>query len=199
MPTKLITSPVTGNNNNSYVTYDEAVAYFEDRLYTDAWDALNPGDVDTDENPDPNRVKRENALITATHIIDTSFAWIGSIRRYDGIEENLRQRLQFPRYGLRDYDGYYIDDKTIPRKVKQAVCEMALVLLEGNPKSDTPLDSGISEIKVDTIQLKFNKDNFTGDQQFDGNGIPMKIVSLLREFIDKSTNVNNGVLEVVRK
>ena len=137
--------------------------------------------------------QKDVPLIWATSLIDKSFDWQG--RRL--IEE---QTLQFPRYGIVDYDGYYFEPQTtpFPKKLKDATCEMALTLLSNNPVSDSPLDSGITEIKVDTIMLKFDKDGFTGDSKFDGNGIPMKVVSLLKEFIYTSTNVQDGIVRVAR-
>jgi hypothetical protein len=102
----------------TYVTVAEADAYFEDRLFAEAW-----------ENADPTT--KDKAIKMATKLIDR--------QPLKGRVVDVGQPLAFPRafIGNRtvsrqqyiDVDtGWYYED-TVPQRVKDACCEQAMFLL----------------------------------------------------------------------
>lgn len=114
---------------NSYISVQDADAYFADRLDADAW-----------ENADSET--KAKALITATKRIDA--------QRFQGIPKDPQQALQFPRcYRAMDRQtatialelrdplmehrhlmlGAYLCETDVPQAVKDATCEEALYLL----------------------------------------------------------------------
>lgn len=103
-----IDATVGGANSNSYVTLNEANAYFAERIYADAWDVL---------------VDQEQALVTATQRIDQE--------GFMGDRASETQALKWPRSGVYS-DGVLIADTAIPQKVKDAQCELALTLAASN-------------------------------------------------------------------
>lgn len=105
----------------SMVTTEEAVAYLEGRLDSDAWDQAQPE-------------RRDKALRTATRQLNNL--------TYVGIKADADQAHAFPRtYTMQpamdarmrgDGAAVYTED-AIPAFVKEAVCEHALFLLEQTP------------------------------------------------------------------
>lgn len=129
-------STVAGAQANSYVSLEDAEAYFEGRLVSELWEQL------TDD-------QKKKALITATRRIDRE-KFGGQITLY-GV-----QSLQWPRTGVvsRDYINsrdvaptfeptgfYYVDANTIPDELKQATCEQAyFYLLQAADETTTVSD-----------------------------------------------------------
>lgn len=102
-------STVGGNAANTYVSMDEATAYFATRSGADAQVWRDSSDTD----------KKAMALISATARLDQE--------AFEGTRTTATQRLAFPRDGLYTYDRQTIDETTVPRAVKDACCEQALV------------------------------------------------------------------------
>jgi hypothetical protein len=101
---------------NSYLTVDEADSYFGDRFGADAW-----------TNADP--ITKAKALVTATDTLE-SLKWAGSV-----IDP---QALAFPRVGafFDPHTGTMQQLTPIPNRILNAVCELAIHLLEnGLPNS----------------------------------------------------------------
>ena len=112
---------------NSYVDMPTAQNYFDNRLYSDAW---NNATVDD----------KTKALIMASKKIDRL-----PIR---GVKANYLQAMEFPRAIMTDYrywqymsltlninyNGYWYIEPAVTDNVKNAVCEEALALLQGIPK-----------------------------------------------------------------
>jgi len=101
-------------NTNSYVDLTSADDYFEDRIDSASWDAAD----DT---------LKEKALVTATTIIDER-PWIGSA-------VSPSQALAWPRKNAIYYDTRMgqeitIADTVVPERVKTAVYEQALHLID---------------------------------------------------------------------
>lgn len=158
MPTLVPTAGAA--NANTYVSLDEATAYFESRVPLDPpWD--------------PSGELSAAALIMATRVLDsmsvarrrlvldgrggpsgrpyyiTSRAWTGEIATQE-------QSLAWPRSGMYDRLGRVLSDSVIPAELKDAQSELAGQLLI----SDTTLDNdvivqGIKEIRAASVQLKF--------------------------------------------
>lgn len=120
MPESPIDATVGGEESNSYVTLEEAEAYFAQRLHAAAWD-------------DASEADHEKALLTACRHIEACQIRVhrrpyGSTSLFGGdpLEPAYpTQALKFPRKRDQDATGAYI----IPRPVKDAECEEALVLL----------------------------------------------------------------------
>lgn len=107
MPPTLDATP-GGAAANSYVTVVEADAYFSARLFADKWTGALPD-------------AKTTALLMATARVDQE--------AYTGEPTTLTQRLKWPLTGVLDDAGRDVDDRTIPRAVKDATCEIALALL----------------------------------------------------------------------
>lgn len=156
MPT--IVTALTDPARNSYLSLEDANTYHDERLHSEAW----TGEEDDDQ--------KRRALIWATHILDNTFRWRGY-----RVEEE--QPLQFPRYGISDYDGWLLSEKSIPRKVQDATAELALELLSGDRTlNDEPGSAGIRELKVGSVELKFDPKDRPGI-------ISSPIRDMLSEFI----------------
>jgi hypothetical protein len=95
---------------SSYVTTDEADAYFQGRLQTGAWDSATQED-------------KQKALIQATTAIDNL--------AFEGRKLDPQQELEFPRFAFNYLLTDLVYDGNIPFTLKYGVCEQALALLNG--------------------------------------------------------------------
>lgn len=126
---------VGGSNSNSYATEVAATAYLtSERLYVTAWTSAT---VPT----------REQALIWATLLIDSSF-------EFDGYKLSSGQALRWPRDGALNADGEDIDSSTIPALIFKATCILALYLITSNRLTDPAIAGlGLKEAKVGPIHV----------------------------------------------
>ena len=103
---------------------------------------------------------KEKALIQATSMLDEYFNWFGTILDED-------QRLGFPRSSAYDREGNSYDREEVPRELKDATCEMALRLLQGDSMTEPTLTTqGFSEVTLGPINVKVdtsNKDDVVAD------------------------------------
>jgi len=155
-------------NTNSYVTTTEADTYFSTRIDADEYTSA----VDT---------LKEQALVTATQLIDNR-AWIG-------IAVSSSQALAWPRKQATYYDPRLGQDITIaenecPSQVKIAVYEQALHLLQ-NEDLIAQKTQTFESISVGSISLS------------DSNGdvsrtsiTPSIILKPLRPLISRGMNSN---------
>jgi hypothetical protein len=91
-------------NANGYVLKAEFEAYWAERAIT-----LPDGDED-------------GAIIRASQWLDNTYR-----PRFQGYRRNLRlQSMEWPRVGVTDRSGVYVDFTTLPAEIKQAVCEAAI-------------------------------------------------------------------------
>lgn len=135
---------------NSYLSMEEAVAYFNNRLYADAWNNSNDDD-------------RARSLITATASIDRM--------TYKGRKKDSNQILQFPRAyrinplyhpqvigNLPDYEnveGWYLE-KEVSERVKASCCEEALAILErGNNQRRKLQAEGVRSYSIGKLSETF--------------------------------------------
>lgn len=127
------------SNSNSYVDLAEADTYFESHpYYADAW-------ADIVDN-----TRRSDLLISASLWLDTNFEWIG-YKRFE------TQAMGWPRTGAYDRYGYLISDLLVPRELKYATAEMAFHLSKGDPAEATQVGAGITDLRIDVIELTFDK------------------------------------------
>lgn len=96
-------------DSDSYVSVEFADSYFSARGVS-AWK-----DVEDEV--------KEQCLVRATDYIDNMFRWYGK-------KMSASQALRFPRVNLKDYEGNEITG--IPNCIKQAVCDVAMITLDGS-------------------------------------------------------------------
>lgn len=112
---------------NSYISEADADTYFADRLNAESWTGDN----------------RSKALIQATKMID--------FKKFKGVKTSEAQALKFPRIGLVD-DGVIVDRDTVPQKVKDATCELAIYLLQEDYSAPDDL-AEFGSVKVGSIEV----------------------------------------------
>lgn len=116
---------------NSYISEDDADAYFAARLYSDAWDSAT---TDT----------REKAILMACRVLESQVAWMGQPLAAD-------QVMAWPR----KLPIYQADVAYIPETIGEAQAELALYLLGTDP-TVTPKTAGYKSLTVDTLKLEVN-------------------------------------------
>lgn len=149
----LIVEDGTGKEDaNTFINLYDANAYFDARINNDAW-------LLADED------KRSRSLAQASRILSQYVKWLGW-------KTNENQALAFPRYGI-CYDGdryyncvdwwlttegvYSLPSDKIPKEIKEAQCELALVLLQQDTQSMSDT-AGFSNISVaGTVDITIDK------------------------------------------
>jgi len=136
-------------NSNTYISLDDANTYFEGRLNASVW-------------TDATDANKNAGLVQAARILDRYIGWLGYKTDQD-------QAMQWPRWGI-CYEGsmyyecpdnpqtwiYALDSTIIPQELKDAQCELALVLLSQDTQavSDT---AGFSRISVEgAVEVEIN-------------------------------------------
>ncbi|WP_067176987.1 DnaT-like ssDNA-binding protein [Sulfurospirillum sp. UCH001] len=145
---------------NSYISLEDAKIYFEDRLNSADWDS----------STDPVRSK---ALIQATQIIDQ--------KDFLGYKSVNTQALKFPRTGLVD-DGIDVDGSTIPKRVKDAVCELAIWCLSEDYTEPNDMEA-YQSIKIAVIEVQTRQGN---------KSMPPMVTRLLSPFMFSGTRIVRG-------
>lgn len=146
MPTAIDSTP-TSVTLNSFASVAEADAYFDKRLHDSVWTAATTA-------------TKEAALMWSSNQLNT-LAW-------RGVRTSGTQPMAWPRTGMSytEYDNENEANYTvvtiavdaIPQVLKDATAELALSLMTSDstiPSSAMP--AGITDLKVDTIALKFSK------------------------------------------
>lgn len=146
----LVVETGSGNNPaaNSYALVADGDAYHAAHLYATAWTGA--------DNP-----TKEKALMMATMVLDQTMAWHGYL-------SNSEQPLQWPRnrvinrnrysyaYGYGSQSQWY-DPTKIPKDIRDATCELARTLLEGDRTKDVAW-KGIQSMNIaGEIQFTFDK------------------------------------------
>ena len=166
-------------NFNSYISYEAAIKYFQERLNKVEWD-------NADED------KRKVALIYATRVLDYRYTWYGfKVNRY--------QTRDFPRFYLYDEEDFWYEDAyTIPNEIKEAVAELSLWLLQSDRvQINEPTSTGLRKIAVGSIQLEFN--NVESTELLDI--VPDIVDTMVDKYVRKRTGGKSGktgFLPVVR-
>lgn len=142
-------------NANSYLTVAEADAYFEGRTNAGKWTGATTAQKDL-------------ALVWATSRLEHE--------EYYGVPTTSDQRLKWPRWGI-EADGFFIDSDVIPRLVKEAVCELALALLEDG-LVDRFKDSGLEQF--DSVTL--GPISIEIDKSYPAGTLPVLVTRMLGRF-----------------
>lgn len=122
---------------NSYISLADAGTYHTDRGNA-AWAAGSDAD-------------RTAALIRATFALDGMKAW-------RGVKASSSQPLVWPRAGAVDDDGYAVASDAIPQRLKDAVCEAALLELASAGALTPALDRGgaVTRVKVGPVEEEYS-------------------------------------------
>lgn len=155
MAVTVIATP-KATNANSYVTTAEATAYFEGRLYSDAWSTASPDE----EN---------RAVVMATARLE--------IENFDGLPTDDDQALKWPRLWIENEDGSFKDEDVLPPMMKEATFETALWLLRGDD-TDPTQPSGLEGF--DSLSAAGTSMNPT--KGYSAGTLPASVVRLLSEF-----------------
>jgi len=127
MPT-IIATP-KASDANSYISEVDAGVYFTNKGVPAMWIAATT-------------TQKQEALIAGTQYLDAKYT-----RSWRGIKTISTQRLAWPRQGIWDYDGLYVDENIIPRNVQEACAEAAVRSLSGELIDET------GTIKAESIRV----------------------------------------------
>ena len=132
-----IDATVGGSAANSFVTVAEMTAYCEGRLNASVWVAS---------------ATQEPALVEAAREL--------SALEWQGITVTDTQALTWPRQYVLNVDsalGLYYATSVIPKRVKDAACELALQFLKAGTTdvASAPTTDGILEKTVDVLTTKY--------------------------------------------
>lgn len=122
---------------DSYVSLDEADAYFSARNAPDAWMAATAA-------------QKEEALRYATRFIDSSFEFLGYLQDTD-------QALKWPRYSIYDDDGRVYEGT--PVEVKEATFELGRSHLNDAPLNQPAISKappGIASVTAGPVSVEFS-------------------------------------------
>lgn len=154
---------------NSYVTVEEADAYFADRSGSANWETI---------------VDKEARLITASRLLDWYLSFKGS-------KVSFSQSMQFPRYGMVSVSGNEYPSTLIPNEVKFAVFELTLSSLSGDRTMDNSL-AGIEQVKAGSLFIKATPAGYNSTK---ASVIPEHIQKLLSDLVAQG---NVGVVRLMR-
>jgi hypothetical protein len=118
----------------SYPSLDEAKEYFKYRLHSSLW---------------ADFASKSAALMTATRLLDRWVGWYGNKTTED-------QALSWPRDGVVDKDGYYVENDIVPSDIKEATCELAYAMLEDDVTATDDL-KGIKSLKVGSLAIEADR------------------------------------------
>lgn len=155
---------------NSYVTLEEADAYFEDRMHASSWEALD------------DEVKT-SMLVTASQMLDWYSKW-------KGVKATAEQSMQWPRTDAIRPDGTEIDDDALPPEVPKAVYEQAFSSIDSDPTSVDPL-AGIGQLKAGSLMIKSGPEK---PNQTNAKVIPDHVTNILSDL----TTGGGGVVWLMR-
>jgi hypothetical protein len=140
---------------NSYVTLEEADAYFEDRMYSSSWDAFSD---------------QASLLISSSRMLDWHIKWKGA-------KSTSAQSMQWPRTGAVRPDGTEIGSDELPPEVKIAVFEQAFANISGDRTADDPL-AGIGQLQAGSLMIKAGPEK---PNQTNAKPIPSHVYGIVKE------------------
>jgi hypothetical protein len=150
---------------NSYVTQEEATAYFTDRMHASTWATLTT-------------IVMDQLLVSSSLMLDWYVKWKGS-------KATVEQSMQWPREDAIRPDGTEIDDDVLPPEVKIAVYELAFSNLAADRTIDNPL-AGIGQLEAGSLMIKAGpeKPNETTPKP-----VPSHIYKILSDLYNRSSVV----------
>ncbi len=131
----LVVEDGTGiTNANAYLSVAEADSYFQARN-NPSWNARNTPD-------------KEKAILYATAFLDGVFYWLGHIKKNE-------QALGWPRILVYDKEHRPIDTGSVPQKVKDATCELALEALDKPLSPSLARGGDVKRQKVASLEIEY--------------------------------------------
>lgn len=142
-------------NANSYLTQVQAQAYFDTRLFTEAWATSS---------------SKDKALMMATRILDKfgqPYKYFVPARngvaahyrtrpQWTGAPATTTQRLAWPRTGMVDMNGNEVSSSTIPDALVEATAELALQLIPEDRTLDNDVSVlGLTSLKAGPVSMSF--------------------------------------------
>lgn len=160
---------VGGSSANSYATVEYADDYHEGNLNREVWTAATTA-------------QKQAALAMATRTLEAELS-------FPGWKTTSAQARRWPRAGVYNRDGEYVDSAIIPEALKNATCELAFWFLVSDRLADN--DTAIIErMKLDTLELEFSRGSKT-------QVIPDSVLSMLADF-GIAPQSNGGTIKLVR-
>ena len=147
---------IGGYTANSYVTVEEADAYFLDRIHSEDWGVSVP---------------KEQALITASRMLD----WY---LKFKGYKADAEQAMEWPRVEVTLSSGYEVSSTIIPKAVKVATFEMALAVLAEDRSLDDDL-AGLAHVQAGPLVIKTAQ----GIRPAAKSPVPDRVKESLRDYI----------------
>ena len=100
--------------------------------------------------------QKQQVLVWATQLFDDYVYFPNITQKYNNTRISRTQALHFPRAGLSDYDGWAIDQRSVPVFVKRATTQMAFELL----KADRVVEPtrGLVSASVGPLSVQFSED-----------------------------------------
>lgn len=124
----------------SYISVAGADAYVGNTFFSGSWL--------TTSTPD-----KEKLLKNATRLIDSFYD-------FKGEKKVAASALRWPRTGVYDNDGVEVSSTSVPNGVAYSTVEMAIALQNNNFLAENDA-RGISNIKVDVIEIQFERSEKT--------------------------------------
>jgi hypothetical protein len=126
--------------------------------------------------------QKQNLLMYCSRVLDSRTAWTGT-------RGTATQGLDWPRTGVVDRNGNNIATNIVPYAVKWAVTELAKWSLSQDKLSNSTPENAISELRVDTITLKFADASTSASAQF-------RIPDLISDILNGLGSVRNSANKV---
>lgn len=135
---------------DSYCTLAEAETYMGTLTFKSAWTGTDAA--------------KEAVLKQAARLLDTL--------RWKGVRTSSTQAMQWPREGVLDRDGYYVENDAYPTQIKNAQAELALRLISEDRTADSgaivPESLTVGSLRIDKLRRTV---------------IPPSVLELCREFL----------------
>lgn len=120
----------------SYVSVEEADDFASLNIHNFAvWDALDDAD-------------KQNLLMYVSRVLDSRTVWKGD-------QTTTLQGLAWPRTGVVDRYGNAVSSTSVPYNLRMAVVELAKHTMTEDRLSKWQPESIVSEVKLDTVGVKF--------------------------------------------
>lgn len=150
---------------DTYVTVEEADAYYAQSLDFDTWDALDT-------------TQKERALVTATRTLDRQV--------WQGTKTDPLQDLQWPKTNVVDRDGNVLDPLIVPEDIKTAEIVLALMLyLDPTVASNKNAGTNIKHLKAGSAEVEYFRPQT-------GGRFPTIIMELIGQYLASATQVSMG-------
>lgn len=157
--------------------------------YADAYHADVTGSADW---AGATESAKQSALLRATQYLDLQYGswWRGYRANGFGADDDTEQALDWPRIQAYDQDGWPYDEDTLPTRLLQATCEMALAFLKGDDPLATIADPGALASESVTVGPIRESKTYIGGKPY--GYVYRKIDALIRPLITDGGEIIRG-------